>query len=102
MREGSADMDCERMIRLALSELVLTVAARARRAEATVVWSGGGTARHEVRCPRPGLAQAHRRCGGRAPARAGAGAPRPQGHGAARRRGPAYPDGQGVDLRTGA
>ncbi len=46
----TADVDRKRMLRLVVSEVVLTVDARARRAEATVVWSGGATTRHEVRC----------------------------------------------------
>ena len=47
----TADVDRKRMLRLVVTEVVLAVHGRERRAEATVVWSGGATTGHEVRCP---------------------------------------------------
>ncbi len=47
----TTDVDRKRLLRLVVTEVVLTADAQARRAEATVVWSGGATTRHEVRCP---------------------------------------------------
>ena len=47
----TADVDRKRLLRLVVTEVVLTVDAPARRAEVTIVWSGGATSRHEVRCP---------------------------------------------------
>jgi DNA invertase Pin-like site-specific DNA recombinase len=47
----TTDVDRKRLLRLVVIEVVLTADAQARRAEATVVWSGGATTRHEVRCP---------------------------------------------------
>ena len=47
----TTDVDRKRLLRLVVTEVVLTVDAERRRAEATVVWSGGATTRHEVRCP---------------------------------------------------
>jgi len=45
------DVDRKRLLRLVVTEVALSVDARARRAEIAVVWSGGATTRHEVRCP---------------------------------------------------
>lgn len=50
----TADVDRKRMLRLVVTEVVLTVDGRKRCAEATVAWSGGVTTKHEVRCPPPG------------------------------------------------
>ena len=47
----TTDVDRKRLLRLVVTEVVLTVDAPARRAEATVVWSGGATTRHQLRCP---------------------------------------------------
>lgn len=47
----TTDVDRKRLLRLVVTEVVLTVDAQARCAEATVVWSGGATTRHQVRCP---------------------------------------------------
>jgi DNA invertase Pin-like site-specific DNA recombinase len=44
-------VDRKRLLRLVVAEVVLTVNAEARSAETTVVWAGGETSRHEVRCP---------------------------------------------------
>src|SRR3954469_17498652 len=43
--------DRKRLLRLVVTEVALSVDARARRAEIAVVWSGGATTRHEERCP---------------------------------------------------
>jgi DNA invertase Pin-like site-specific DNA recombinase len=45
------DVDRKRLLRLVVTEVALSVDARARRAEIAIVWSGGATTRHEVRCP---------------------------------------------------
>ncbi|WP_145145859.1 recombinase family protein [Roseomonas gilardii] len=50
----TTEVDRKRLLRLVITEVVLTVDAPARRAEVTVVWSGGASTRHEVRCPPPG------------------------------------------------
>jgi DNA invertase Pin-like site-specific DNA recombinase len=50
----TTDVDRKRLLRLVVTEVVLTVDAERRRAEATIVWSGGATTRHEVRRPPPG------------------------------------------------
>jgi hypothetical protein len=47
----TTDVDRKRLLRLAVTEVVLTVDAPARRAEFAIVWTGGATTRHEVRCP---------------------------------------------------
>jgi hypothetical protein len=47
----SASLGLLTLLRLVVTEVVLTVEAKERRAEATIVWSGGATTRHEVRCP---------------------------------------------------
>lgn len=47
----TTEVDRKRLLRLVVSEVVLTVDAKERRAEATIAWSGGATTRHEVRCP---------------------------------------------------
>jgi DNA invertase Pin-like site-specific DNA recombinase len=47
----TTDVDRKRLLRLVITEVVLTVGAKERRAEVTIVWSGGATTRHEVRCP---------------------------------------------------
>jgi DNA invertase Pin-like site-specific DNA recombinase len=47
----TTDVDRKRLLRLVVTEVVLAVDTQARCAEATVVWSGGATTRHEVRCP---------------------------------------------------
>jgi DNA invertase Pin-like site-specific DNA recombinase len=44
-------VDRKRLLRLVVTEVVLTVHAAERRAEAVVVWCGGATTAHEVRCP---------------------------------------------------
>ena len=44
-------VDRKRLLRLVMSEVVLSVAPQHRRAEVVIVWSGGATSRHEVRCP---------------------------------------------------
>ena len=44
-------VDRKRLLRLVMSEVVLTVDLQHRRAEVVIVWSGGATSRHEVRCP---------------------------------------------------
>jgi hypothetical protein len=49
--ETTTDVDRKRLLRLVVAEVVLTVDAPARRAEIAVVWTGGATSRHEVRCP---------------------------------------------------
>ena len=50
----TTDVDRKRLLRLVVTEVVLTVDAERRRAEAAIVWSGGATTRHEVRRPPPG------------------------------------------------
>ena len=47
----TTDVDRKRLLRLVITEVVLTVDAKERRAEVTIVWSGGATTQHEVRCP---------------------------------------------------
>jgi DNA invertase Pin-like site-specific DNA recombinase len=47
----TTDVDRKRMLRLIITEVVLKVDARERRAAFTVVWSGGATTQHEARCP---------------------------------------------------
>jgi DNA invertase Pin-like site-specific DNA recombinase len=47
----TTDLDRKRLLRVVVTELVLTVDAKARAAQATIVWNGGETTRHEVRCP---------------------------------------------------
>jgi DNA invertase Pin-like site-specific DNA recombinase len=47
----TTDVDRKRLLRLVVTEVALTVDARERCAEATIVWSGGATTRHTVRCP---------------------------------------------------
>jgi DNA invertase Pin-like site-specific DNA recombinase len=47
----TTDVDRKRLLRLVVREVVLTVDAKDRRAEVVVLWSGGATTRHEVRCP---------------------------------------------------
>jgi DNA invertase Pin-like site-specific DNA recombinase len=47
----TTDVDRKRLLRLVVSEVVLKVNAEARSAEMTLVWTGGETSRHEVRCP---------------------------------------------------
>jgi DNA invertase Pin-like site-specific DNA recombinase len=47
----TTDVDRKRMLRLVITEVMLRVDARERRAEVTVVWSGGATTQHAVRCP---------------------------------------------------
>jgi DNA invertase Pin-like site-specific DNA recombinase len=44
-------VDRKRLLRLVMTEVVLTVDAQHRRAEVVIVWSGGATSRHDVRCP---------------------------------------------------
>jgi DNA invertase Pin-like site-specific DNA recombinase len=47
----TTDLDRKRMLRLVVTEVVLTAHGKQRRAEAAVVWSGGMTTRHAVHCP---------------------------------------------------
>jgi len=47
----TTDVDRKRLLRLVVTEVVLTVDAKERRVEVTIVWSGGATTQHEVRCP---------------------------------------------------
>jgi DNA invertase Pin-like site-specific DNA recombinase len=47
----TTDVDRKRMLRLIITEVVLEVDARERRAAFTIVWSGGVTTQHEVHCP---------------------------------------------------
>ncbi len=47
----TTDLDRKRLLRLVVREVVLTVRAEGRSAKAVVVWSGGATTCHEVRCP---------------------------------------------------
>jgi len=47
----TTDVDRKRLLRLVITEVVLTVYSKERRADVTVAWSGGATAKHEVRCP---------------------------------------------------
>lgn len=47
----TTDLDRKRLLRLVVTEVILTVNAKARSAQATVVWNGGETTQHEVRCP---------------------------------------------------
>jgi len=47
----TTDVDRKRLLRLVVREVVLTVDAKERRAEAVVLWNGGATTRHEVCCP---------------------------------------------------
>ncbi len=47
----TTDVDRKRLLRLVITEVVLTVHGKERRAEVTVAWSGGATTKHEVRCP---------------------------------------------------
>jgi DNA invertase Pin-like site-specific DNA recombinase len=49
--DTTTDVDRKRLLRLVVSEVVLTVNAEARSAAMTLVWTGGETSRHEVRCP---------------------------------------------------
>jgi Recombinase zinc beta ribbon domain len=49
--QTTTDVDRKRLLRLVVREAVLTVDAPTRCAEITVVWTGGATTRHEVRCP---------------------------------------------------
>lgn len=44
-------VDRKRLLRLVVTEVVLSVDAKTRRAEATIAWSDGATTQHEVRCP---------------------------------------------------
>jgi DNA invertase Pin-like site-specific DNA recombinase len=44
-------VDRKRLLRLVMSEVVLSVDPQHRRAEVVIVWSGGATSRHDVRCP---------------------------------------------------
>lgn len=46
----TTDVDRKRLLRLVVREVVLTAHAKERRAEVVVVWSGGATTRHDVRC----------------------------------------------------
>jgi DNA invertase Pin-like site-specific DNA recombinase len=47
----TTDLDRKRLLRLVVTEVVLTVRSGERRAEAVLVWSGGAMTRHDVRCP---------------------------------------------------
>jgi DNA invertase Pin-like site-specific DNA recombinase len=47
----TTDLDRKRMLRLAVTEVVLMVNGKQRCAEAAIVWSGGMTTRHAVHCP---------------------------------------------------
>jgi DNA invertase Pin-like site-specific DNA recombinase len=47
----TTDLDRKRLLRLVVTEVMLTVNTKARSAQATVVWNGGATTQHEVRCP---------------------------------------------------
>ena len=47
----TTDVDRKRLLRLVITEVVLTVRDQERRAEVTIVWSGGATTKHDVRCP---------------------------------------------------
>jgi DNA invertase Pin-like site-specific DNA recombinase len=47
----TTDLDRKRLLRVVVAEVVLLVDTKARSAQATVVWNGGETTRHEVRCP---------------------------------------------------
>ena len=47
----TTDVDRKRLLRLVVHEVVLTVDAKERCAEVVVLWNGGATTRHEVRCP---------------------------------------------------
>lgn len=47
----TTDVDRKRMLRLVINKVVLLVHNGERRAEATIVWSGGMITRHDVRCP---------------------------------------------------
>jgi hypothetical protein len=47
----TTDLDRKRLLRLVVTEVVVTVNAQERRAELAVVWNGGATTHHEVRCP---------------------------------------------------
>ena len=47
----TTDVDRKRLLRLVITEVVLTVHGKERRAEVTVAWSGGATTKHDVRCP---------------------------------------------------
>ncbi|MDT7953916.1 MAG: recombinase zinc beta ribbon domain-containing protein, partial [Acetobacteraceae bacterium] len=49
--ETTTGVDRKRLLRLVVTEMVLTVEAKERCAEATILWSGGTTTRHVVRCP---------------------------------------------------
>jgi DNA invertase Pin-like site-specific DNA recombinase len=44
-------VDRKRLLRLVMSEVVVSVDPQHRRAEVVIVWSGGATSRHEVHCP---------------------------------------------------
>lgn len=44
-------VDRKRLLRLVMSEVVVSVDSQHRRAEVVIVWSGGATSRHDVRCP---------------------------------------------------
>jgi DNA invertase Pin-like site-specific DNA recombinase len=52
--ETTTDVDRKRLLRLVVTELVLTVEVEERRAEAIILWSGGTTTRHMTRCPSMG------------------------------------------------
>lgn len=47
----TTDLDRKRLLRLVVTEVMLTVNAKMRSAQATIVWNGGETTQHEVRCP---------------------------------------------------
>jgi DNA invertase Pin-like site-specific DNA recombinase len=47
----TTDLDRKRLLRLVVSEVVLSVDGKTRSAQATVVWNGGETTQHEVHCP---------------------------------------------------
>ena len=96
----TTDVDRKRLLRLVVREVVLTAHAKERRAEVVIVWSGGATTRHDVRCPPWGW---HGRTDpdvGRAPRRTGPRLPGPPDRDAAQRRRVAYPDRQAVDVRA--
>ena len=87
----TTDLDRKRLLRLVVAEVVLTVDAKARSAEMTVVWSGGETTRHEVQLPAAGLARPHRCGGDRSAPRPGGPASRSPDRGPAQRRGSPHP-----------
>jgi DNA invertase Pin-like site-specific DNA recombinase len=47
----TTDVDRKRLVRLVVREVVLTVDVQERCAGVVVLWNGGATTRHEVRCP---------------------------------------------------